>query len=766
MSFFRKSRRQGEVPATDPQIPAGDGGDGGKPRKAKQPKPKIHKLRMLIVILGICVLAGVAWVFGVMTAVASNLGELEVRSKNEVAHNSIVLDTNGTQIATLTNNEGRIYVESDQIAQSMKEATVAIEDRRFYEHRGVDYVGIARALYQDVLSRSAEQGASTITQQFVKGHLDAQERRTILQKLVEASYAYQLERKWDKDKILTEYLNSIYFGEGAYGIEAAAHTYFSWNHPGCGTEGQPTCASQLLPYESAFLAGMIQNPSNYSPRIDPKVTKERRDTVLRAMFRSGYITEAELNEYLATSIPRVSDLSLPEEDSQVPYFTSWLRQQLVDKYGAATAFGGGLVVKSTIDLELQRAAEQVIQNQLGGLPITASVVVLQNDNAAVRAMVGGFNYTQAPFNLATQGQRQPGSAFKPFTLVTALNNGISPDRTFVSRPVEFGFKNKGVKEIFKVNNYNDSYLGTVSLATATTYSDNSVYAQVGMELGTKKVAATAKKLGIRSEISKNPAMLLGGLERGVNPLEMAHAYVSLAQHGKRVTGTLAASPNGPVAIERVENERGKPVTTQDGLRGVNQRLTEQVVPPGVADTATTILRSVVTSGTGKNAQTGELTWGKTGTTDDNGDAWFVGATEDITIAVWVGHADSVTPMLTEYGGKPVDGGTFPAQIFHDIVLAWLAIMEDRQIEAGDFDGDGVPDDEADGDTTDPFGTGEGNGAPPEGNTAPAPVDDTPAPQQQQQAPPAGNGGGGGNRGNAGGGTGGGTGGGSAGGGSL
>ena len=267
---------------------AGDGtnGDSEEPRR----KPKLKKLRAALVFMGLALLAVVSWVFGIMMAVAQDLPSLENRAQYERAENSVIVDRNGTQLATLTNNEGRILVTSEEIAPVMKEAVVAIEDRRFYEHRGVDFQGIARALYQDVLSGSAEQGASTITQQFVKNALAAQEDRTVFQKLREAALAYQLERNWDKDKIITEYLNSIYFGEGAYGIEAAAKTFFGTAHPGCGEEGQPTCASELLPYEAAALAGIIASPSAYSPRDQPDASIDRRNLVLTNMRDQGYIT--------------------------------------------------------------------------------------------------------------------------------------------------------------------------------------------------------------------------------------------------------------------------------------------------------------------------------------------------------------------------------------------------------------------------------------------------------------------------------------------
>ena len=277
----------------------------------------------------------------------------------------------------------------------------------------------------------ATQGGSTITQQFVKNALRAQDSRTMFEKLREAALAYQLERNWDKDKILTEYLNSIYFGEGAYGIEAAAKTYFGWNHPGCGEPGS-RCASQLLPWEAAMLAGMISNPSGFDPTVAPDTAAARRNLVLQKMAEQGYIAPEEAERY-SQERPAAS---VGDRDSggglEAPYFTSWLRQQLVDKYGAGEAFGGGLHVSSTLDLSLQEEAQEIADSRIAGVGLSSAVVVLDNATGGVRAMVGGYDYREQPFNLATQGQRQPGSAFKPFTLVTALEQGISPDAVYTS----------------------------------------------------------------------------------------------------------------------------------------------------------------------------------------------------------------------------------------------------------------------------------------------------------------------------------------------
>jgi penicillin-binding protein 1A len=649
------------------------------------------------VLLGLSLLAFVSWVFGIMTAVASDLPQLEDRAQFEAAHNSVILDDHNQRLATVTNNAGRILIPSAAIAPVMKEATVAIEDRRFYEHRGVDFVGIGRAVLQDVLHQGASQGASTITEQFVKNALQAEGSRTVFEKLREAALAYQLERHWDKDKILTEYLNEIYFGEGAYGIEAAARTYFGWNHPGCGTPGH-RCASELLPWEAATLAGLISSPSGYDPRTNPQEALARRNLVLQDMEQQGNITEQEYHQYIRQPLPKSGQIHAPTQQSRAPYFTTWLRQQLVDLYGAGEAFSGGLKVKSTLDIGLEDRVQGIVDSTLGGLGPSSAVVVLDNATGGIRAMVGGLSYASQPFNIATEGARQPGSAFKPFTLITALEDGISPETVYTSAPQQLPYKaeyrtKKGrrrvVNDLFKVQNYDNEYAGSRTIADGTTFSDNSVYSQLGMKVGPANVGATAEKMGITSPLTTpgvrysenggpftpyNPALILGGLNTGVNPLEMAHAYETLAEDGRLTSGTMAAQQGAPVGILKVTGRDGHLVAADNGASGIDKPQTQQVVPTSVAQEAKSILETVVTSGTGTHAQTGHYEWGKTGTTTDNGDAWFVGATKDITVAIWVGYPDSNKSMSTLYSGGPVDGGTFPADIFRQIVDSWNSLQ--------------------------------------------------------------------------------------------
>ncbi len=688
----RKSSSGRKGTPAGPSTPNGDGGNGGnggngngsvppigsfpEPPGAKPPKPRIKKLRILFILLGLSVLGLASAIFGAVMAVSQDIPAIERFAQFEEAQNSVLTDSQGQEIGTLSSNQNRILLDAEQISPNMKNAVVSIEDARFYEHRGLDFRGLGRAMFQNILSRSASEGASTITQQLVKQALEAQNDRTVFQKAREIAAAYHLEQQWTKDKILTEYLNTVYFGSGAYGIESAARTYFGSAHPTCGTEETP-CAELLTPAESALLAGIIQNPYGYDPQINPEASLLRRNTVLQKMFEQGYITAEQMDEASSEALPPSTSIEPPKIDSEAPYFTEWVRQQLVDRFGAGRTFFGGLEVKTSLDLEMQAAAEDVVTNTLSGIGPTASVVVINNKDATIDAMVAGPDFDTAPFNLATQGYRQPGSTVKPFILATALQQGISPDAVYESAPQLFRFGKKD-KELFEVSNYGDSYSGSSSLASATTNSDNSVYAQVGLESirgTTKAIARNIHRMGVKDKIRTNPAMVLGTSE--VTPLSWTYAFSTLANDGRRVSGTLAPEPGDtPVAYTRVRDSDGKTIRGGD-----NEVISTGVMDPAVAQTAKGILSTVVTSGTGTNASIGDDSqWGKTGTTEDNTNAWFCGAITEVTACVWVGYPEGYQKMLTEYGGSPVDGGTYPALIWADVISAWQNIEAERAAE--------------------------------------------------------------------------------------
>jgi penicillin-binding protein 1A len=676
----RKSGSGGEIP---PIPPAPTTAPGPPPPPPKQ-KPRLKKLRVLFVLLGLGILAVVSTVFGMMAAVSQDLPAIYNFAQYKASKNSIVVDANGETIGTLSSDQNKILLSSGQISPNVKNAVVAIEDARFYEHEGVDFQGIGRALVKDVLSMSAAQGASTITQQFVKNALEAQGDRSLFVKFKEAALAYRLERHWSKDKILTEYLNTVYFGQGAYGIEAAARTYFGAAHPGCGTETEP-CAAVLEPWEAAMLAGIIQSPSAYDPKVFPENTLARRNLVLERMAEQGYVSNEQMREGQQQALPSDAAIEPPGLDSRAPYFTAYLRQQLLERYGPAKAFFGGLEVKSTLDMRLQEAAEEAVSSYLGYSPATASVVVIDNHNAGIKAMVGGPDFDTRPFNLATQGHRQPGSSIKPFTLITALEQGISPYTVYPSEERFFPFGKNG-DETFHVTNDEDSYLGSCDIVCATTNSDNSIYAALALEglkgktvrEKTGAIAATIHKAGYADPISTNPAMVLGGLEEGATPLGWTYAYSTIGNDGDRVSGTLAPRPgDSPVAYTQVTNDEGETIKGGD-----NDSLHDQVFDQEKVEEAKGILETVVSSGTGTNAQIGaEGQWGKTGTTENNGDAWFCGGIADeVTACVWVGYPDTTTPMTTLYNGGPVMGGTFPALIWARVISAWQDIKAEHAAE--------------------------------------------------------------------------------------
>jgi penicillin-binding protein 1A len=646
-------------------------------------KPKLKKLRLAVILAGLLILALVSTVFGMMMAVASDLPQLETKAEYKRAKNSVVFaDAKGDrELAKLTGNQNRILVSSGQISPNIKNAVIAIEDRRFYEHEGVDYQGIARAVLQDLRRQKAVQGGSTITQQFVKNALAAQGNRSVFQKLREAALAYHLERKWTKQRVLTQYLNSVYFGNGAYGVEAAVRTYFRSDQDEAGLgqapgqTGQREEAKEVSVAEAALLAGMIASPSMYDPVDNPRRAKQRRDLVLRRMREEKMITAQEYRDAVVEPLPKKGQVDPPRPDSREPYFTSWLTQQLVDRYRAPAVFSGGLEVRSTLDPDLQAAAVKAIGGRLSGIGPSASLVAIENKTGEVKAMVGGTDFERRPFNLATNGHRQPGSAFKPFILVRALEDGVSPEATFTSQRKELPIKGDAP---FVVRNYDDQYAGISSLRSATARSDNSVYAELGLRVGTKRVAALAERMGVRTRLSTNPAMTLGGLKEGVTPLEMAYAYSTIANKGVRVSGSLASYPGGPVAIEEVKG---------GGREDHNEKRTERVFPEAVGETAQQLLTGVVLGGTGRGAQIGEFAAGKTGTTENYGDAWFVGFNNELTVAVWVGYPDKLKYMETEYGGQPVAGGTIPTDIWHDLMRSWIGIRDGRKAASGKKDGD-------------------------------------------------------------------------------
>jgi len=627
------------------------------PRIARKPAPsrprrRIRKLRLLGLLLILFVLGTLSFTFGLVTSVASEIPSLDPARLQAKEVDGYIYDRKGERVlAVLRGKQSRILVPSKDISDRMKLAIVAIEDKRFYEHRGVDLHGIVRAVVQDIQHKAVVEGGSTITQQFVKNTYSA-DQRSIARKLKEAALAWQLEQRWSKDKILTAYLNTIYFGNGAYGIQQAALTYF---HHG---------ADKLGWAEAALLAGIPSDPSRFDPVTNPAAARERRDTVLKALLDQGDLTQAQYVNATQAKLPRPDDVHLSGQRGPAPYFTNYVEQQLIDRYGSGRVFGGGLRVNTTIDLNIQRLARQAITKWLTDpRGPSAALVAVDPRTGAVRAMIGGNNYRKSQFNLAVQGERQPGSSFKPFVLATALKDGISPDSEFESGPVEIPLGDK----VWSVHNYENEDLGRIDLATATQVSDNTVYAQVTKLVGPNNIVRTARQLGITSPLKSYFAIGLGA--EAVNPLEMARAFSAFANGGMRIDG--AAFGNRPRAITTVSNDASRLVDNNVPVR-------RHVLTANTAALETSLLEGVVRSGTGKRAQLpdGRQVAGKTGTTENYGDAWFVGYTPQLVTAVWVGYPTTLRPMLTEYNGDSVAGGTFPALIWKTFMQRTLAYMHE------------------------------------------------------------------------------------------
>ncbi len=606
-------------------------------RRERKPRTRrVRKLRVLGLVAILGLVCSVSFVYGLVTAIASEIPKLDPRNQVDLEQDGYIYASDGkTVLAVLRGSESRRVVGSDDISSWMKNAIVAVEDQRFWEHSGVDIRGIARAVWADIREKDLVQGGSTITQQFVKNTY-TKDDRTISRKLREAALAWQLERRWSKDRILTAYLNTVFFGNGAYGIGMAARVYFGKH------------ARDLSLAESALLAGIPANPSAYDPVTNPRRARERRETVLRLMLEQGIITDEEFRRANRARMPNPDRVRVPGTRGEVPYFVEYVKQQLIDRYGSGEVFGGGLKVTTSIDLGLQKLARDAVDKWLGDKQgPSAALVAFDPRDGRVLAMYGGKSFRESQFNLAVQGERQSGSAFKPFVLAAALSQGISPHTSFKSEPTTINLGDK----FWSVGNYEGSYLGTIDLFDATTHSDNAVYAQLTSVVGPSEVRRVARELGIMSPLNEYFAIGLG--VEAVNPLEMARAFSAFANGGKRIDGRVLG--NRPRAV----------LTVRDGKTLYeNKPVRKQILEPEVAGTVTAMLENVVQEGTGERASLPDRpVAGKTGTTENYGDAWFVGYTPQLAVAVWVGYPKNLIPMESEYDGGPVAGGTFPALIW-------------------------------------------------------------------------------------------------------
>ncbi len=631
-------------------------------RRRGRLRKRSHSRRTIAVTIIALAVAVVLFVMfsGVLTASAlvsswlDDLPDYQSPTAFRVAEPTLIYSADGKLLARLY-LEDRTVVPYSKIATELVDATVAVEDERFYLHKGVDWQGIGRAVITNVVAPSGRpEGASTITQQYVRNTILLREKTTLTleRKVREAYVAMELEKRLSKREILALYLNTVYFGEGAYGVESAARTFFAKH------------AADLTLPQAALLAGLVQQPSRLDPYDNPKGAVERRRQVLERMRANGYITPEQYEKADATPL-KLKRAPKPESGIyRAPYFVAYVKKQLQQRYSQSVVFQGGLRVYTSLDTRLQRYAEAAVKASLGdrGDPDTA-LVSIDPRTGHIKAMYGGRDYSKNKFNLATQGRRQPGSSFKTFVLATALEEGIPPYRYIDSSSPAF-IPTK--PQPWEVSNSEGSGHGLVSLESATRASINTVFARLIWEIGAAKVVKVARKMGITSTLPAYPSIGLGA--SNVTPLEMASAYGTLATGGVHYK---------PVAITRVVNGDGKTI-----LR-VRPKGTKALTPE-VAGTATDILRGVITGGTGTRASIGRPAAGKTGTSQNYRDAWFVGYTPQLVTSVWVGYYKTETSMRSVNGRRGF-GGTLAAPI-------WAAYMEPalKGVSELDFQKHGKP----------------------------------------------------------------------------
>ncbi|MGZ8783808.1 MAG: transglycosylase domain-containing protein, partial [Gaiellaceae bacterium] len=624
-------------------------------RKRKRVARKSHRRRAVVFALAavvalLFVVAGAA-VTGVATFGASC--DLNSLQQVEIGSNTFIYAADNSRLGVIPAERNRQPVPLERITPWMPKATVAIEDRRFYSHDGVDVEGIARALWKNVNAGHVVEGGSTITQQLVRNLYIGREQ-TVERKVKEACLALKLDKARTKDWILATYMNQVYYGNLAYGIEAAAQTYFSKN------------ASELNLPEAALLAGMPQAPSDYNPFSKKDVATARRNQVLRALLNEGKIDRGQYDWAVSRGLGLKAGRLYKE--IREPDFFGYVRDQLIAQYGAGTVRSGGLKVYTTIDPRFQRAAQKAIRDTLyESDDPAAGVISINPKNGAIRAMTAVFpGNKKNQFNLLSQARRQSGSTFKTFVLAAAVEKGINPDTTsYLSSPFYYRPDPSGNCEDgswWCVETYGHSYLGWTSISRATLSSDNTVYAQLTLDVTPEAVAKMATKLGVRSALDVDgafvPSIGLGALE--VSPLDMASAYATLAAGGIY---------SEPMAIRKVILPTG-----EDKQAGWGKPKRKRVISDGVADAVTRILEQNIDYGTGTGADFGQPAAGKTGTTEEHSDAWFCGYTPRLGTTVWVGYPRGKIPMVSVHGIS-VSGGTFPAQIWRLFMSSAIGQLE-------------------------------------------------------------------------------------------
>ncbi|MCI1821497.1 MAG: penicillin-binding protein 1A [Megasphaera sp.] len=605
-------------------------------RRAKHVKKQgpFRFFRIIIVLL-IVVSAGLG--FGYIFAAYQTLPP--VSNNMRPAASSQVFDIHGRLITTLHSDQNRIPIDINKVPQNLQNAFIAAEDNRFYDHIGIDPRGIFRAVWANVTHHGIAQGGSTITQQLAKNAFLSQEQ-TLKRKIQEAMLALEIERKYSKKEILEMYMNQIYFGQGAYGIQTAAKTYFGKD------------VNELSLAQCAMLAGLPNSPNYYSPFNKLEIAKERQSVVIDQMVKYGYINQAEGEK------AKKADLELAKQKQSVlnpetSYFIDYVSQQVAEKYGDDALYKEGLKIYTTMDSEKQHAAVKAMSNlpdnykDANGLTQPqCAIVSIDPHTGYILAMVGGRG--QDSFNRASMAERQPGSSFKPFVYVTALQRDMTPDTVMVDKKVTYGN--------WSPQNSDKTFSGSMTLSHALALSVNTIAVQLAEKVGPEKIIENAEKMGITTLVTKgspndiNYAMALGGLTKGVTPLEMASAYGTFANKGVHVK---------PTAIIKILDRNGNVLEDDSTSKKENKT---QAISEKVAYEITAMLEGVIDHGTGTAAAIGRPAAGKTGTTDDNKDAWFIGYTPDIVTAVWIGD-DTGNHTLGD-----VYGGTIPAQIWHDYMV--------------------------------------------------------------------------------------------------
>jgi membrane peptidoglycan carboxypeptidase len=615
-------------------------------------------------------------VLGVLGTLYYLYTQLELPSTPPPLQTTYVYDRDGNLLTTLHSSVDRTIVPIDDMPASLRHAVVSAEDKGFYEHSGVDPVGIVRAAWADLVAHETVQGGSTITQQVVKNvyagtysedpvthqQVYTVPPRTLGQKIRESLLAIKVEHEFTKDEILATYLNTVYFGHGAYGVQAAAQTYWSKD------------SSDLTLLESATLAGLIPSPSLFDPILHPDDAETRRNYVLDRMVADGYLQADRAATLKVKSVRTEPLVNADDFPRKLGYFLDYTRRSLIAQFTEPVVFGGGLQVTTTLDRRLQGYAEDAVAGRLDtpGDP-EAALVAIDPKTGGVLAMVGGSNWDRSQVNLATGDGgtgRQAGSAFKPFTLVAAMEDKISLNSRW-SGPGSITIPDKRCYtngQPWQLSNASDSEAGTFTLMQATAHSVNTVFAQLVTAVGPDAVVDAAHRMGITSPLDPVCSITLGTQE--VTPLEMTDAYATLASRGWRHRATpLAEVTDASGEVRTRINERGR-----------------QVLNENDADLATYALQTVVTGGTGTNAQIGRPVAGKTGTTQQYVDAWFCGYTPQLAACVWVGYPEGQIPLVNVEGYSAVFGGTIPALIWHDFMIKAMEGLPVKDFPTPSFEG--------------------------------------------------------------------------------